>query len=122
MSKKEVKFYIEQAIRKLPEEGKVASNVGNIKYYLRKAIAAAEKSEVVKEEKQVPAPVVKKPIPMNEQYNFQPILNSNTSNARNVVTNLDLMIEQEKKKLEEILNRKKKPKDDDDENLAEIFG
>lgn len=113
MKKKEIKSYIEQAIRKLPTD----REVGGIKYYLKKAITLLDQPEEIKQETKIP--VIKKPIPINEQYNFQPM--TNTKNAKNVVANLDLMIEQEKKKLEDILNRKKKPKDDD-ETVEQIFG
>ena len=101
MKNKEIKSYIEQAIRKLPvEDGK--NGIGGVKYYLKKAITLLDQPEPTKQE--MAAPIVKKAIPMNEQYNFQPMLNANTSNAKNVVNNLDLMIDQEKKKLEQILN------------------
>ena len=118
MKNKDIKSYIEQAIRKLPDEGQVAHNVGGIKYYLKKAIAILEQPEPVQQE--LAKPAIKKAIPMNEQYNFQPLGNVNVTNAARVVQGLELMIEQEKKKLEEIQNRKKKPKDD--ENVEQIFG
>ena len=117
MKNKEIKSYIEQAIRKLPvEDGK--NGIGGVKYYLKKAITLLDQPEPTKQE--MAAPIVKKAIPMNEQYNFQPLNNVNLSNAAKVVKGLELMIEQEKLKLEEIKNRKKKPKHD--ETVGEIFG
>ena len=110
--KQQIKSYIEQAMRKLP----IDREVGGIKYYLKKAITLLEQPESKKE---IENPVVKQAIPINEQYNFQPM--ANKANAKNVVATLDLMIEQEKKKLENILNRKNKSKDDN-ENMDQIFG
>ena len=119
MKNQEIKSYIEQAIRKLPTEiGGVKYDAGGIKYYLRKAITLLDQPETVQKEEK--APVVKKAVPMNEQYNFQPMANVNITSAKKVVNNLDLMIEQSKIKLDEILERKKKkPKD---ESMEQIFG
>jgi hypothetical protein len=104
MKNKEIKFYIEQAIRKLP-----TNDANGVKYCLKKAITLLNQSET-----QEIVPVAKK---INEQYDFQTI--NNTTNAKKVMVGLDCMIEQEKNKLEEILNRKKKK---DDENVEQIFG
>jgi hypothetical protein len=116
MNKKEIKSYIEQAIRKLPTNEEVAGS----KYYLRKAIRLLDEPEKAEQITNV-API-KKPLPLNEQYNFQPV--SNIPNAKQIVAGLDLLIEQEKKKLEKIQNKKKKSNENDenDENMDPIFG
>ena len=111
MVKKEIKSYIEQAIRKLP----ITGEAGNAKYYLKKAITLLDQPEPLQEVKISP---VKKVVPINEQYNFQPM--SSIVGAKKVVNGLDVMIEQEKIKLENIKNRKKKPIKNED--VEQFFG